>query len=121
MKTHIALFALFTAATAWSAQVVDVKFKALDGFGGDTGSIASRCQTKAGQEYDPATLTRDVGALKDSSEFEDISVDAQRVEGGVEVTFYVKRKMRYRAPLRVKGAEFFSESKISKEAELKDG
>ena len=121
MKTHIALFALFAASTAWSVQVVDVKFKALDGFGGDTGSIASRCQTKKGQEYDPATLTRDVGALKDSSEFEDISADAQRVEGGVEITFYVKRKMRYRAPLCVKGAEFFSESKILKEAELKDG
>ena len=121
MKTHIALFALFTASTAWSVQVVDVKFKALDGFGGDTGSIASRCQTKKGQEYDPSTLTRDVGALKDSSEFEDISADAQRVEGGVEITFYVKRKMRYRAPLCVKGADFFSESKITKEAELKDG
>ncbi len=121
MKTRIALFALLASAAVQAAQVVDVKFKALDGFGGDTGSIASRCQTKKGQEYDPATLTRDVGALKDSSEFEDISADAQRVEGGVEVTFYVKRKMRYRAPLRVKGAEFFSESKISKEAELKDG
>ena len=121
MKTHIALFALFAASTAWSAQVVDVKFKALDGFGGDTGSIASRCQTKKGQEYDPATLTRDVGALKDSSEFEDISADAQRVEGGVEITFYVKRKMRYRAPAVVKGAEALSESKVLKEAELKDG
>ena len=121
MKTHIALFALFAASAAWSAQVVDVKFKALDGFGGDTGSIASRCQTKKGQEYDPATLTRDVGALKDSSEFEDISADAQRVEGGVEITFYVKRKMRYRAPAVVKGAEALSESKVLKEAELKDG
>ena len=121
MKTHIALFALFAAATAWSAQVVDVKFKALDGFGGDTGSIASRCQTKKGQEYDPATLTRDVGALKDSSEFEDISADAQRVGDGVEITFYVKRKMRYSAPATVKGANAFSVSKVLKEAELKVG
>ncbi len=121
MKTHIALIALLSSATAWSAQVIDVKFKALDGFGGDTGSIASRCQTKKGQEYDPAMLTRDVGALKDSSEFEDISADAQRVDGGVEVTFFVKRKMRYSAPATVKGANAFSVSKILKEAELKVG
>ena len=121
MKTHISLFLLFASAAAWSAQVVDVKFKALDGFGGDTGSIASRCQTAVGQEYDPVVLTRDVGALRDSLEFEDISADAQRVENGVEVTFYVKRKMRYRAPAIVKGASFFSEGKVLKEAELKDG
>ena len=121
MKTLIALIALFTSAAVWSAQVVDVKFKALDGFGGDTGSIASRCQTKKGQEYDPATLTRDVGALKDSSEFEDISADAQRVGDGVEVTFYVKRKMRYSEPATVKGANAFSVSKVLKEAELKVG
>ena len=121
MKASIALFALLSSAAAWSAQIVDVKFKALDGFGGDTGSIASRCQTKKGQEYDPAALTRDVSALKDSSEFEDISADAQRVGDGVEITFYVKRKMRYRAPATVQGASFFSESKILKEAELKDG
>ena len=121
MKTLIALIALLVSAAAWSAQVVDVKFKALDGFGGDTGSIASRCQTKKGQEYDPATLTRDVSALKDSSEFEDISADAQRVNDGVEITFFVKRKMRYSAPATVKGANAFSASKVLKEAELKVG
>ena len=66
MKTLIALIALLVSAAAWSAQVVDVKFKALDGFGGDTGSIASRCQTKKGQEYDPATLTRDANAFSAS-------------------------------------------------------
>ena len=121
MKTLIALIALLVSAAAWSAQVVDVKFTALDGFGGDTGSIASRCQTKKGQEYDPATLTRDVSALKDSSEFEDISADAQRVNDGVEITFFVKRKMRYSAPATVKGANAFSASKVLKEAELKVG
>ena len=42
MKTRIALFALLASAAVQAAQVVDVKFKALDGFGGDTGSIASR-------------------------------------------------------------------------------
>ena len=108
-------------AAAYAADVVDVKVRAVDGFGGDTGAVVSRCQTKVGTVYDPVTVTRDVTTLKDSSEFEDISADAKRVAGGVEVTFYVKRKMRFLAPLVVKGNDYFSESKVAKEAELKDG
>ncbi len=106
---------------SWAAQVTDVKVQALDGFGGDTGSVVSRCQTKAGQEYDPVALSRDVNTLKDSNEFEDISADAKETGGGVEVTFYIRRKMRYRAPAIVEGSDFFSASKVMKEAELKDG
>ena len=106
---------------SWAAQVTDVKVQALDGFGGDTGSVVSRCQTKAGQEYDPVALSRDVNTLKDSNEFEDISADAKEVGDGVEVTFYIRRKMRYRAPAIVEGSDFFSASKVMKEAELKDG
>ena len=121
MKTLIAFTAVAVAASAWSAQVTDVKVKAVDGFGGDTGSVVSRCQTKVGQEYDPVSLSRDVKTLKDSNEFEDISADAKEVAGGVEVTFVVKRKMRYHAPASVEGADFFSESKVLKEADLKDG
>ena len=49
---------------SWAAQVTDVKVQALDGFGGDTGSVVSRCQTKVGQEYDPVSLSRDVKTLK---------------------------------------------------------
>ncbi|MBR2487867.1 MAG: outer membrane protein assembly factor BamA, partial [Kiritimatiellae bacterium] len=121
MKTLIAFTAVAVAASAWSAQVTDVKVKAVDGFGGDTGSVVSRCQTKVGQEYDPVSLSRDVKTLKDSNEFEDISADAKEVAGGVEVTFVVRRKMRYHAPASVEGADFFSESKVLKEADLKDG
>ena len=106
---------------SWAAQVTDVKVQALDGFGGDTGSVVSRCQTKAGQEYDPVALSRDVNTLKDSNEFEDISADAKETGDGVEVTFYIRRKMRYRAPAIVEGSDFFSASKVMKEAELKDG
>ena len=121
MKTLIAFTAVAVAASAWSAQVTDVKVNAVDGFGGDTGSVVSRCQTKVGQEYDPVSLSRDVKTLKDSNEFEDISADAKEVAGGVEVTFVVRRKMRYHAPAAVEGADFFSESKVLKEADLKDG
>ena len=112
---------LVACSMSWAAQVTDVKVQALDGFGGDTGSVVSRCQTKAGQEYDPVALSRDVNTLKDSNEFEDISADAKETGDGVEVTFYIRRKMRYRAPAIVEGSDFFSASKVMKEAELKDG
>lgn len=120
MKNFTFLFCM-VASVAFSADVTEVKVKALDGFGGDSGSVASRCQTKVGAAYDPVTLTRDVNSLKDSGEFEEISANAQRTDSGVEVVFYVKRKMRFHAPVAVKGNDFFSESRISKEAELKDG
>ena len=113
--------AALCALCAGAAKVVDVKIAALDGFGGDMGAVANRCETKAGSDYDPVALSKDVAALKDSGEFEEISADAQRLGDGVEVTFFVKRKMRFNAPLVVKGAEFFRESKIASESELRDG
>ena len=115
MKTILAVLSLF-GSVAFAADVTDVKIKALDGFGGDTSSVASRCQTKVGAPYDPIVVTRDVTALKDSGEFEEITADAQRSAAGVEVTFFVKRKVRFAAPLVVQGNEEFGESKIAKEA-----
>lgn len=120
MKTILAVLSLF-GSVAFAADVTDVKIKALDGFGGDTSSVASRCQTAVGKPYDPITVTRDVETLKNSGEFEEISADAQRNAAGVEVTFLVKRKMRFAGPLVVQGNEEFSESKVAKEADLKDG
>ena len=121
MKNLLLSVALL-AACAQAEQVAEVKVKALDGFGGDAGSVASRCQTKAGAEYDPVTVTRDVNALKSSGEFEEITADAVKgFSGDVDVVFYVKRKVRFQAPLKVDGNEFFSESKVAKEAGLSDG
>ncbi len=109
------------AAAASAADVTEVRVKALDGFGGDASFVASRCQVKAGAAYDPIMVTRDVTALKDSGEFEDITADAQRVAGGVEVTYFVKRKIRFAGPLVIVGNDELSESKVSGEAALKDG
>lgn len=120
MKRLVAFLAL-SCASVFAADIVDVKVKILDGFGGDTGSVITRCQTKVGMVYDPVTISRDVTSLKDSGEFEDIEADAQRLADGVEVTFYVKRKIRYQAPMVVKGCDYFSESRVAKESELKDG
>ena len=120
MKTILAVLSLF-GSVAFAADVTAVKIKALDGFGGDTSSVASRCQTAVGKPYDPISVTRDVETLKNSGEFEEITADAQRNAAGVEVTFLVKRKMRFAGPLVVQGNEEFSESKVAKEADLKDG
>ncbi len=122
MKAIIAVIAAATAALCGAADVASVSVKALDAFGGDTSAVLARCQTKKGTAYDPVTLTRDVQSLNASGEYQEITADAQPNEdGSVAVTFYVKRKMRYQAPLVVKGCEFFSESKIAKESGLKDG
>ncbi len=121
MKKILSLLAVFCISSLTAAEVVDVTVKALDGFGGDTSSVLARCQTKVGGVYDRAAVERDVKALRESDEFQEISADARRVADGVEVVFYVKRKMRFLAPLTVKGAESLSESKIAKEAGLKDG
>ena len=123
MKAQFFFAAAIAASVTLASQVSEVKVRALDGFGGDVGSVVQRCQTKAGSEYDPVTVTRDVTSLKDSGEFEDIRVDAQKALSGdeVAVTFLVRRKLRYHAPLTVVGADYFSESKISSESGLKDG
>lgn len=120
MKVLFAFLALF-GSVAFAADVIDVKVKALDGFGGDTSAVLSRCQTQAGKAYDPILVTRDVTALKDSGEFEQVDADAQRTAAGVEVLFLVKRKMRFAGPLGVEGNEELGESKIAKEAGLQDG
>ena len=121
MKKLMSAFAVLVVGSAFAAEVTDVRIRAVDGFGGDTSSVISRCQTKVGSEYDPVTVTRDVTSLKDSGEFEEMNADAQRTAAGVEVIFYVKRKMRYAGPLIIEGNDELGESTIAKEAGLKDG
>lgn len=110
------------SAVCGAADVSSVSVKVLDGFGGDASAVLSRCQTKQGSAYDQVALTRDVQSLDASGEYQEITADAQEIaDGTVAVTFYVRRKLRYQAPLVVKGCDFFSESKVAKESGLKDG
>ena len=120
MKRILALCVLACGAS-YAADVSDVKVRVLDGFGGDTGSVVSFCQTRAGAPYDPATVSRDVSALSQSGDYEQVNADATETSSGVEVVFYVKRKMVLRESPAVEGAEFFSESRIAAEAALKKG
>ena len=121
MKSLISAFFLSASFVALAVDVAEVRVKALDGFGGDTSSVSSRCQVKVGKTYDAAAVTRDVTSLKDSGEFDEITTDVKRLGDGVSVTYFVKRKMRFAGPLRIEGNEEFSESKISSESGLKDG
>ncbi len=121
MKKIIAIAALFSGLAVWATDVIDVSVKALDGFGGEISSVVSRCQTKPGSVYDPITVTRDVTELKKSGEYEEINAEVRNLGAGVEVIFYVKRKLRFAAPLKVEGNEELSESRIAKDCELKDG
>ena len=120
MKRILALCFVFGGA-ACAVDVSDVKVRVLDGFGGDTGSVASFCQTRAGAPYDPATVTRDVSALSQSGDYEQVNADVSETSSGVEVVFYVKRKMVLREKPAVEGAGFFSASRIASEANLKTG
>jgi len=120
MKKAIVLATLFGTA-AYAANVTEVKVKPLDGFGGDAGQVVSIVKTRVGSEYDETAVAHDVANLKASGNFQDVSADAVRTADGVEVTFFVTRKMRFHGPLAVEGAEFFKLSKIASESKLKDG
>ncbi len=118
------LFSLLTALSILSlgaVDVTDVKVDVRDKFGGDAGAVLSRCQTRPGVPYDPVMVSRDVTALNESGEFQEISADATRNAKGVTVTFSVYRKVRYQAPLEIAGNSFFSASKVTSEADLQDG
>ncbi len=122
MKTLFASLLMFCAyAEAYSANIVKVTAQAMDGFGGDTGAILSRCLVKPGMVYDFATVSSDVNALKESGEFQDIKAEAIRVTNGVELVYKVYRKLRFQAPLVVSGNEAYGVSKILSESGLKDG
>ncbi len=104
-----------------AARVVAVSARSTTADGADVSAVTSRCEVKAGSEYDPAACARDVKALRDSSEYEDIAVEARHVDGGIDVVYVVTPKPRYHGPLNCRGNEYWNASKIAKLADLKDG
>ena len=116
-----AALVLACAFTAEAAKIASVKAVSTDGKDENVGDVLSRCRLKAGAEYDAQQCARDVRALRDSGEFDDITVKVEEGADGLDVTYLFKRKMRFLAPLNVKGADYWSVSKITKYSELKDG
>ena len=115
------LFCMVMAAyAAYAAKVSSVSVKLADG-GEDAGDVLARCMVKAGDEYDPQQCARDVRALRDANEFENISVKAEQAKDGVAVTYLVTRKKRFKGPLNVKGNDYWGVGKITDLSELRDG
>ncbi|MBR1870845.1 MAG: outer membrane protein assembly factor BamA, partial [Kiritimatiellae bacterium] len=121
MRNMVLLGAAFAAAGAGAVQVSSVR--AVDANGNEAfGEVLVRCEVKAGAEYDSAACSRDVRALRDTGEFTDVQVAAEKAEdGGIDVVYTVVRKRRYQGPLTVTGNTYWRASKIAKLAELKDG
>ena len=91
---------VMAACAAHAAKVSSVSVKLADG-GEDTGDVLARCMVKAGDEYDPQQCARDVRTLRDTNEFEDITVKASQAADGVSVVYVVTRKKRFQGPLTV--------------------
>ena len=121
MKHLVLMMTIAAAFAASAAKVASVRAVSTDGAEDSAGDVVSRCRVKAGDEYDAGQTARDVRALRDSGEFEDITVKVDERTDGVAVTYVFKRKMRFLAPLNVKGADYWSVSKIAQYSELKDG
>ena len=86
------------------------------------GDVLSRCAAKVGSEYDPAVCQRDIKALRDVKEFDDISVEAsEAADGGVDITYIVTRKKRFQGPLAVTGNDYWGAGKIARLSGLQDG
>ncbi len=117
---------LLTVLLAWAgvglaARVSSVTVEMSDGSDVNTGDVIARCQVKVGDEYDPAQCARDVRALRDAGEYDDITVKADHGAKGIDITYVIVRKLRFQGPLNVTGNDYWSVSKIAKLSELKDG
>ena len=104
-----------------AAKVVNVTARSARGGDADISDVMARCEVKTGSQYDPAACARDVKALRDSGEYEDITVEAKYVGDGIDITYVITPKPRYQGPLNCKGNEYWNASKIAKYADLKDG
>ena len=75
MRKLILVTMVLGALAASAAKVASVSVKTEDGEE-QTGDVVARCQVKAGDEYDPQQCARDVRALRDAGEFDEITLKA---------------------------------------------
>ncbi len=120
MKKTLLAALLALAGTVQAAKVTSVSVKMSDG-SDVTGDVTARCQVKVGDEYDPGQCARDVRALRDAGEYDNITVKVEHGANGIDVIYVVTPKLRFQGPLNVTGNDFWSVSKITSLSELKDG
>jgi len=118
-----ALAAMMVAGWCAAAEntVLGVRVRALDGFTADPGDVLAFCNVRPGMDASQVAMSKDVRALLDTGRFSYVDVEVEPKDDGVEVIYKVQRRFRYQSPLVVTGTVYFSESKISKLVELKDG
>ncbi len=121
MKKLLFGILLVGAMSVQAVKVASVTVKSANGGGGNFGDAEAQCQVKPGDDYDPSQCQRDVRALRDLGEFDEITVKVNAGPDGVEVVYLVTRKMRFQAPLGVTGCTYWNAGKIAKFADLKDG
>ena len=68
--------------------------------------IAAKLRTRIGVQPTPDTLREDVKAIWDMASFDDVSVDATEVTGGLKITFLVKERPTIREVRFVNAKEF---------------
>ena len=117
----LVLAAVAAASQLYAAKVVNVSARSVRSDDADISDVIARCEVKPGLDYDPAACARDVKALRDSGEYEDISVEAKHGDDGIHVVYVITPKPRYHGPLNCKGNTYWNASKIAKFADLKDG
>ena len=101
--------------------VKEVTVRVIDKIGTDASDVLTFCSVKAGSEVSQEAMSKDVRALLDTGRFGYAGVELEKMDGGVKVVYVVRRRYRFQEPLAIQGADFFSERKIRKLAEMKSG
>ncbi len=121
MKRTLMAALIALAGIVQAAKVSSVTVKMSDGTDVNTGDVTARCQVKVGDEFDPEQCARDVRALRDAGEYDNIVLKAEQGAKGIDITYVVTPKLRFQGPLNVTGNDYWSVSKINSLSELKDG
>jgi len=120
---HVGIVTVFLMGTVCQANTVrEVIVRAQDTITMDTSDVLFYCSVKPGDTFSQEASTRDVKALLDTGRFTNVSSLAEPLEdGGVNVIYLVHRRYSFQEPLAILGNAFFSESRIRKLSELRNG
>lgn len=121
MKSILTLLVAAAAFVAGAEQVSSVRARVTDGFAGDTSDVLALVNVRTGSEYSAQKCSQDVRTLRDTGRFDMVNVEISHKDGGVDIVYVVKRKMRFVGPLAVSGNNFWGESKIQSLSGLVDG
>ena len=80
MKITLLAALLALAGMLQAAKVSSVSVKMSDGTDLNTGDVIARCQVKVGDEFDPEQCARDVRALRDVGEYDNIVLKAEHLK-----------------------------------------